>query len=50
MYCLARVMPAICAGTESEPLGLAEQAWAKYSVTDGGKDTELLGASTGIDL
>lgn len=50
MYYLARVMPTICAGTDSKPLGLAEQAWAKYSVTDGGKDPDLLGPNTAMDL
>lgn len=50
MYYLARVMPAICAGTESEPLGLAEQAWAKYSVMNSGKDPDNLGPSARMGL
>ena len=50
MYYLARVMPAICAGTESEPPGLAEQTWAKYSVMHGGKDPDYVGLSTGMDV
>jgi len=34
----------------SEPLGLAEQARAKYAVMGGGKDPDYLGPSTGMDL
>jgi len=49
MYCIARLKAVICAGTESDPHELIEQAWAKRSVMNSGMDPENLGPSTGMD-